>query len=94
MTRTETLERLTTVALGLRAYTKDCRLDMHEPDEQGVEAVVSGYRLDNAMGSDPDSNHGELTVGIKRKHDVDGEYIGWFNLADLIALARLADTFK
>lgn len=50
----------------LNAMTDGCRDDMHEPDEQGVDAVVSGYIFDNAMGDDPIENTGELTIGIKR----------------------------
>jgi hypothetical protein len=61
---------------------------MHEPDEQGVSAVVTGYHLDNAMGNDPCNNCGEFTVGISRDG---GDSYEWFNLADLIALARRAE---
>jgi hypothetical protein len=65
--------------------TKDCREDMHEPDEQGVSALVSGYHLDNAMGDNPFDNCGEFTVAIVQD---DGSK-EWFNLATLIALARV-----
>lgn len=58
---------------------------MHEPDNQGVSAVIAGYHLDNAMGDDPTRNCGEFTVGIIRG---DGSR-EWFNLATLIALARI-----
>lgn len=70
----------------LRQATVNCRPDMHEPENQGVAAVVTGYHLDNAMGSDPHRNIGEFTVGIT---DSDGASYEWFNLADLIALARM-----
>lgn len=71
----------------LRKATEDCREDMHEPDEQGIDVVVAGYHLDNAFCSThPRDNCGEFSVGIKK----DGEIIGWFNLASLIALARKA----
>ncbi len=70
----------------LQKATKGCREDMHEPDNEDVEAVVSGYFLDNAMGNNPATNCGELTVGIRAG---DGPY-EWFNLATLIALARKA----
>lgn len=80
----ELLERLLTV-------TENCRLDMHEPDEQGLSAVVAGYRLDNAMGHDPFSNCGEFTVGLSLD---DGVSYEWFNLADLIALARMDRPLK
>lgn len=69
----------------LQKETKECREDMHEPDEQGIEATVSGYRLDNAFGDKPWENYGEYTVGIRQ-----GEETQWFNLATLIALARKA----
>ena len=71
----------------LRDITSDCRPDMHEPDEQGISAVVFGNHLDNAMGNDPTRNHGEFLVGITR----DGCQTEWFNLATLIAMARAAD---
>jgi hypothetical protein len=78
-----TLERLLEI-------TKTCRPDMHEPDEQGVSAIVTGTHLDNAMGDDPYHNCCELTVGIQ-KRDMDGSReTEWFNLSTLIALARKA----
>lgn len=68
--------------------TKDCHPNMHKPDEQGVSAVVSGYHLDNAMPADPVNSCGEFIVGIAR----DGsQSYQCFNLADLIALARVAE---
>ena len=76
-----------TVLKRLQEATKNCRKDMHEPDEQELTAVVSGYHLDNAMGDDPIYNCGELTVGLT--YDNGGHY-EWFNLATLIALARKA----
>lgn len=63
----------------LRAFLKDCRIDMHEPDEQDVSAQITGDHLDNA-GCGP-----EFTVVLTRhgkKHSI--------NLATLIAMARLA----
>ncbi len=74
----DTLERLTKV-------TVNCRPDMHE--QKNVSAVVTGYQLDNAMGDDPCHNCGEFTVGISRDG---GDSHQWFNLADVIALARMA----
>lgn len=73
--------------------TKHCRDDMHEPDEQLLSAVFTGYRFDNAQGVIIDSmgwsspNGHEMAVGLR-----DGltERIEWFNLCDLIALARRA----
>lgn len=71
----------------LRAVTADCRDDMHEPDNVGIDARVTGFHLDNAMGDNPISNCGEYTVGIA--NDKTGE-TEWFNLATLIAMARRA----
>lgn len=65
--------------------TRNCRDDMHEPDEQGISAKVTGTHLDNAMGDDPLRNMQEFTVGIIQE---DGSE-EWFNLASLIALARI-----
>lgn len=64
---------------------KECRFNMHEPDEQEVEVIVSGYYLDNAFGDNPRDNCGEFTVGITRDR---GDYYEWFNLSSLLALAR------
>jgi hypothetical protein len=67
--------------------TIDCKEDMHEPDENGVSAKVFGNHLDNAMGDDPETNCKEYTVEILRDaEELEKEY---FNLADLIALARV-----
>ena len=77
--------RLKAIQARLHSVTRDCRTDMHEPDEQDVSAVVTGLALDNAMGADPYHNCQELTVGITQ-----GVRTEWFNLADLIALARMA----
>lgn len=71
----------------LNEVTFDCRDDMHEPDEQGITAVVTGYHLDNAMGYNPNDNCGEFTIGISRDN---GSHYEWFNMADVIALARKA----
>jgi len=68
-------------------HTAGCREDMHEPDNQGLTAIVSGYHLDNAMGDSPNNNCGELTVGLSYN---DGHTYKWFNLATIIALARMA----
>jgi hypothetical protein len=75
----------------LREFTKDCRQDMHEPDEQGISAefgpsvvVKDGYilhpNLDNACtGVGQDMGFWLINEEGKRE---------WFNLADIIALAR------
>ena len=66
----------------LQDFTKDCRPDMHEPDEQGIFAFCIGERLDNAMGDTGEC--GEMIVILR--NDDGGELK--INLADLIALAR------
>ena len=76
-------ERQAKIVEQLNAVTVNCRTDMHEP---GITAIVTGYELDNAMGADPNNNCGEFTVGLVAFDDK----ITWFNLADLIALARQA----
>lgn len=75
----------------LLEITNDCRATMHEPDEQDISAVVLGYKLDNAFGDVPWNNQGEMTIGITAEHSPeDGEpATEWFNLASLIALARI-----
>ena len=81
----------------LQAFTISCRDDMHEPDEQGISAVVLGNLLDNAMGDYPEvikrsyaddgpSPFMEYVVCLK---DEEGDQM-WINLATLIALARKA----
>jgi hypothetical protein len=83
--------RMTEFQNRLREATKNCRPDMHEPDNAGITAVVTGYHLDNAMGDDPYRNVGEFTVGIS---DDGGHNHEWFNLATLIALARMVEKGK
>jgi hypothetical protein len=79
----------------LRRITEGCRLDMHEPDEQDVEAEVVGTKLDNAFGEHIDERaldggFQELVV-ILRRRDMEGKMlVNRINLATLIALARQA----
>lgn len=75
-TRTRTY--LKRYATRLVRITAGCRDDMHEPDEQGVTAKVTGRVFDNA------GFETELRVTISR----DG-YHETFDLAGLVALARL-----
>lgn len=61
---------------------------MHEPDNNGLSAVVTGSELDNAMGDcAPADACGEYIVTIT---DAGGN-VEHFSLANLIALARVAD---
>lgn len=69
----------------LSAITSDCNEEMHEPDNNGISAVVDGNHLDNAFG---DSGFcGEFIVTI---HNEETGHIATINLATLIALARKA----
>lgn len=68
----------------LLAATQGCRPSMHEPDEQGVEATPIPGPFDNAGGD-------ELALAIER-YVGDGSQrksVERFNMADLVALARL-----
>ncbi len=76
----------------LKEFTEDCREDMHEPDEQGIEAIVLGNHLDNAFGEQIgveglERGYHEFVVILRNtKTDKDMR----INLATLIALARRA----
>jgi len=65
----EMLEKLNTV-------TAACRDSMHEPDGQGISAVVLGDHLDNAGCRD------EYRVGL---YSEDEATVEWFNRASLTA---------
>lgn len=69
--------------------TKGCRVDMHEPDEQDISALVVGDHLDNAFGEiiagdAIKQGYQEYVVVLKRGIETEA-----FNLASLIALARI-----
>jgi hypothetical protein len=79
----------------LLEVTRNCREDMHEPDEQGVRAFFYGYKLDNANGDRPEiyadlPAHSEMCVAIEQENAQGETQVEWFNLATLIALARKA----
>jgi hypothetical protein len=80
----------------LLEITRGCQPDMHEPDEQGVRARVIGTILDNAMGDRIDSRllergaH-EIVVVLERFDESLGFMTERFSLANLVALARLAN---
>jgi len=92
---TDTLKRL-------KKFTKECRPDMHEPDEQNITAEfgpnhykfdhsgVIRTRLDNACTTEMSSDMGFWLVRKGKYADGSGEDREWFNLADIIALARRA----
>jgi hypothetical protein len=73
----------------LKLFTVDCRHDMHDPINQGIKASVIGDHLDNAMGNHimTEPNARQEFLVILRNEDNDELHL---NLADLIALARLA----
>ena len=88
------------IAEELLAITKGCRDDMHEPDEQELElGGICGTKLDNAFGSDVRERavldgYQEVVFSLRRTHyDKSGEYdsekLTKFNLATVIALARI-----
>jgi hypothetical protein len=95
--RKDEVTRLTGIRNDLMTITRGCSFDMHEPDNQGITDVrVTGWHLDNAMGIDnvygaqvPD-RFGELAVRIRRETPQGSYEEKWFNLADILALARLA----
>jgi hypothetical protein len=72
-------------------YFKDVygvRLDWQEPDEQDVDAIVTGVHLDNAMGANQGSIPAysqELVVHLT----VEGGVEISINLADLLAMATI-----
>jgi hypothetical protein len=79
----------------LLAITSGCRTDMHEPDEQGLKAMVVGDHLDNACGhyigvEQIVGGFQEFVVILKRFDEKEGWQTESFNLANLIALARQA----
>ena len=82
----------------LLAITKGCRYDMHEPDEQGLTAIVTGLHLDNSFGNQrtlvKESPEAEEIIVTLRRTGEEGD-AGWYsqtqiNRATLIALARKA----
>ena len=84
---------MTSSRLGLRhaqkllEITDGCRADMHEPDNNGVSATVEGVQLDNAFGDSGMTD--ELVVIITKEQDHGDDCIMKFNLATLIAFARV-----
>jgi len=86
-TEKATLNQMAEEAKLLKKFLEPCRLDMHEPDEQDVSAKVVGDHLDNAMGDyiNPEGKYQEFVIVLKK-----GKKTLNVNLANLIALARLA----
>ena len=77
----------------LVAFTRDCRDDMHEPDEQGIGvSAVLGDHLDNAFGNVimPEAVGEGFQEYVVIMEDEKTDRQLKVNLADLIALARQA----
>lgn len=91
------MEYLKEIHARLWSITNGCRVDMHEPDEQGVTAVMVGNVFDNAYGSGMPPKwfglNAEMMVAISRT-ERGYRKTEWINLADLVALARLAFSDK
>lgn len=88
----ETLKMMREELKDLQAFTADCREDMHEPDGQGISAVVVGNHLDNAFGASVIQEHiksgyQEFVVVLKKEGSRKSLNV---NLSSLIALARKA----
>lgn len=78
----------------LLRFTKGARDDFHEPDEQGITLVdVVGTSLDNCFGnaiiSQAVSRGYQEAVVILKRLAPNGAEVERFNLATLIALARI-----
>lgn len=76
----------------LQRFTKPCRIDMHEPNEQEISAHVVGTSLDNACGEsirEDAITRGYQEIVVILRNGETGEHLK-LNLACLIALARLA----
>lgn len=83
-------------------FTKECRPDMHEPYEKGIHAefgpvavMLNGTlfhtELDNANTSEMSYDMGFWLIRRERYRDGSTkETREWFNLANIIALARRA----
>ncbi len=85
------LDHMQSDLVRLQEVTRECRVDMHEPDEQGIDARVVGFKLDNAFG---DSIRADAVTDGWQEFVVVLEKDGLlhsFNLATLIALARKAN---
>lgn len=90
MNRKHIVDWMTEMKARLNMATAGCNEEMHEPDEQGVSALVVGQKLDNAMGNEiiPEAiSQGwqEYVVILNNNGKTEA-----FNLACLIALAKKA----
>lgn len=92
--------------LRLKEFTEGCRPDMHEPDEQAIYAEFgpNTYKFETGHVTRTlfdNANTGEMSYDmgfwlIKRNYDSGdrenaySETREWFNLAVIVALARMA----
>ena len=87
----------------LKEFTKGCRDSMHEPDEQGIYAEFgpNTYMFDTGhvcKTSFDNTNTSEMSYDmgfwlIRRDYHEDHSFTEvreWFNLAVIVALARMA----
>jgi hypothetical protein len=86
--RVEAIPQINTRAELVEFYHKyGLRPDWHEPDDQGIDAIIYGSRLDNAFGAGwiPD------VLGVDGEYNVilthDGQRVAVLNLANLLAWA-------
>lgn len=90
--RSEKLHRMDQILKELQEFTKECREDMHEPDNQGIDAWIVGNHLDNAFGNaivtDLMNSGSQEFIVVMENQSTDKQMK--INLADLIALARKA----
>lgn len=79
----ETMHSEEAMRLAQFADRHGMRLDWHEPDAQGVQAVVMGKSFDNAMGIDKDAAGHFIEKVVVLVADGDEVVV---NLANLLAL--------
>ena len=93
---TEMINRHIEILSELRKVTAPCGRDMHEPDEQGLKVRIVGDHLDNACGNYIDADaiadgYQEYVLCFQRLDAETKSFVrARINLADLIALARMA----
>lgn len=80
----KTVELLRAELIRLQDITKDCRDDMEDPGEEDLTATLEGDNFNNAGNLD------EMVVVLRLQTEY-GKVVEEFRIADLIALARLAN---
>lgn len=90
------MKRLKEMLTSLKYITAPCQMNMHAPDEQQLTVHIVGDHLDNLAGRliNVDAirqGEQEYVICFERYDDESEEFLyADINLADLIALARLA----